>query len=119
MLSNTVFQVQARRSAEIAASGASKPYGSTTSSEMTTGRLLVTAAGVGMPALGPGEPPGPTGSDPAPAGTPGDMIVPECMPPSTTPPWHELQLSPAMPAIGDPTTWSAPPPHGAPWHGAA
>lgn len=79
---------------------------------MITGRLLVTAAGVGMPALGPGEPPGPTGS--APAGIPGDMIAPEGMPPATTPPWHELQLSPAMP---DPTTWS-PPPHGAAWHGA-
>ena len=84
---------------------------------MITGRLLVTAAGVGMPALGPGEPPGPTGSVPAgsvPAGIPGDMIAPEGMPPVTTPPWHELQLSPAMP---DPTTWS-PPPHGADWQGA-
>ena len=85
---------------------------------MTTGRLLVTAAGVGMPALGPGEPPGPTGS--APAGTPGDMIAPEGMPPATTPPWHELQLSPAMPVMpvmGDPTTCS-PPLQGAGWHGA-
>ena len=85
---------------------------------MTTGRLLVTAAGVGMPALGPGEPPGPTGS--APAGTPGDMIAPEGMPPEMTPPWHALQLSPAMPAMpamGDPTICS-PPPQGAGWHGA-
>jgi hypothetical protein len=42
------------------------------------------------------------------------MIAPEGIPPATTPPWHELQLSPAMP---DPTMWS-PPPHGAAWHGA-
>ena len=79
---------------------------------MTTGRLLVTDAGVGSPALGPGEPPGPTGRLPAPAGIPGETIVPEGMPPSTTAPWHELQLSPA---IGVPTTWP-PLPQGA-WQG--
>ena len=54
-------------------------YGRTTSSEMTTGRLLVTPAGVGMPALGPGEPPGPTGRLPAGIGIPGE---------TTVPPWH-------------------------------
>jgi hypothetical protein len=63
-------------------------YGRTTSSEMTTGRLLDTAAGVGRPALGPGEPPGPAGSAPAPEGMPGDTTAPGGRPPSTTPPWH-------------------------------
>jgi hypothetical protein len=53
-------------------------YGRTTSSEITTGRLVLTAdTGVGMPALGtgPGAPPGPEGSTGAPA-PPGNIVPP-------------------------------------------
>ena len=72
---------------------------------MTTGRLVVTPAGVGDPALGigPGEPPGP-------AGNPGTTVVPAGAPPSLTPPWHWSQESPPTTA-GDE--------QGADWQGAA
>jgi hypothetical protein len=53
-------------------------YGRTTSSEITTGRLVLTAdTGVGRPALGtgPGAPPGPDGRIGAPA-PPGNIVPP-------------------------------------------
>ena len=53
-------------------------YGRTTSSEITTGRLVLTAdTGVGTPALGtgPGAPPGPDGSTGA-AAPPGNAEPP-------------------------------------------
>ena len=71
-------------------------YGSTTSSEITTGRLEVTPAGVGIPApldIAPGEPPGPEGSmgaaaPPGRPGPPGTMWPPAGMPPSIPPLRH-------------------------------
>ena len=64
--------------------GAALYQGITTSSEITTGLLVVMPAGVGTaaPEAGPGDPPGPTGT-PTPAGMPPSITVP--------PPSQELQ----------------------------